>query len=88
MDYMYERLHVPYPLTIEVTSHRVLSCSHADVGSASVCKYDMPMQVVLYMSHSLAGKHSQILLCCRQVPLIAAVCIKITADRSNAGHVR
>lgn len=47
MDYMYERLHVPYPLTIEVNFHRVLSCTHAHVGSASVCTNDRPMQVVL-----------------------------------------
>lgn len=47
MDYMYERLHVPYPLTIEVNSHRVLSRTHKHVGSASMCKNDMPMQIVV-----------------------------------------
>ncbi len=51
MDYMYERLHVPYPLTIEVNSHRVLSCTHAHVGSASVCKNDTPIHVLSSIVH-------------------------------------
>ena len=87
MDYMYERLHVPYPLTIEVTSHGVLSCTRAHVGSASVCKLTRLCNLFCQVSHisnSLAAKHVYILsteLAVWQTSAtVAAFCVKLTVD--------